>query len=65
VLHLAEDLGNRLRIQLRTVGGDPLEAQITLLSRGLCLRPLIGLDFDSTSGKGAYARRMIPRRTRS
>ena len=27
MLHRAEDLGNRLRIQLRTVGGDPAEGQ--------------------------------------
>src|SRR6516165_2666079 len=35
VLDRAEDLGNRLRIQLRTVGGDPLEAQPAARQGGL------------------------------
>src|SRR6476620_3149106 len=35
VLHLAEDLGNRLRIQVRAVGGDPPEAQPASVQGGL------------------------------
>ena len=35
VLHLAESRGNRLRIQLRTVGGNPLEARPAVGQGGL------------------------------
>src|SRR5215470_7876145 len=35
VLDRAEDLGNRLRIQLRTVGGDPVKAQPAARQGGL------------------------------